>query len=256
MGIDILTLAAARAGKGGGSASKYKQPDWGAEGEKIVLPEATYEVDPDTGMVAIMQEFTLVEGAEYIVNYNGVEYKCICSALNAGDEEKPRINYLIGNIGAVTGGNPTTDPFAIMRASDEEVAELGFYGALLPFDGSASVTVSVRSDIVHKIPKEYIENPNAPLLVTLNDRDVSSSTSFDVDFDTIWEAFKAGRNIILRTDDGDNASYYRAIEGSHTSISFAGIFLVPDYETILDIIVLEHTGSVHVHRHNLKVEAN
>ena len=87
MGIDILTLAAARAGKGsGGSASKYKQPDWGVESTEV-LKEQHLLPEQANGMgFGIYEPLSndLVVGEKYIVMWNDTEYTCIAKIGTAG----------------------------------------------------------------------------------------------------------------------------------------------------------------------------
>lgn len=77
MSIDILTLAAARAGKGGGSASKYKQPEWGAEtGIVDILPETAISVgETMEGVIEPRDDYSGSYSPEYSTFYGkGTEY--------------------------------------------------------------------------------------------------------------------------------------------------------------------------------------
>lgn len=135
----------------GGSASKYAQPDWGAEDPIVVLPEATYSIAPDSGEEAAMiaTPFSLEAGQTYSVSYNGVEYKCVASVLEDG--------VVVGNIGFVLGYNASIEPFIIINMSGEEAASTGIYGGMYMLDGSTSATVSITKHAIHEIPGDYVD---------------------------------------------------------------------------------------------------
>ena len=61
--------------------SKYKQPEWGVEENGALLPEATYEINPDLGaaMVVTPLNASIVDGCVYTVNYGGVDYSLLLS---------------------------------------------------------------------------------------------------------------------------------------------------------------------------------
>lgn len=145
MGIDILTLAAARAGKGsGGSASKYKQPEWGAE-EVVLLPETelAFAMNDDLGMDCAFVELSqaLAADASYTINFNGAVYNCKSTAAEDG-------SIVVGNATAL-GGAGNDEPFMLL--------DMGGMNIVIPLDGSASATMSVAISDVHKIPAAYVE---------------------------------------------------------------------------------------------------
>lgn len=191
MGIDILTLAAARAGKGGGSASKYKQPDWGAETAIVdLLPETELTVMEEVGAALLMQEVTLTEGNVYTVNFNGTEYDC--TAVH-GDNMS---GVALGNVGAMLEGMPVTDdPFIFMAISEEDRENFaGACAMVVPLDGSTTFTLSIKGEKaeIHTIPAEYIQKVE-PLYVQANG---STST---VSCKKIVECIKAGIPVFFLT---------------------------------------------------------
>ncbi|MBO7172325.1 MAG: hypothetical protein J6V52_05170 [Bacteroidaceae bacterium] len=156
MGIDILTLAAARAGKGGGSASKYKQPDWGIEENGVLLPETALEINPDMGAAVIMTPFTNLpeDGKTYTVNYNGGAYECIATFTKSGDDYV----YALGNGAAMGLDTPASDaPFLLLAVANESaLAQQGIYGLFLMLDGLESCILSANGNLVHPIPDDLV----------------------------------------------------------------------------------------------------
>lgn len=154
MGIDILTLAAARAGKGGGSASKYKQPDWGHEvstGMIDVLPEMTFDYSREALVELFDTPFPepLVVGKTYRVTWNGQTVDCV--AYEATDED--------GYIGL--GRNTFSEgeePFGIHVFNEVRYGK--YYWQAEGHDGIYPVTVHIATEgevrVVHKIPGEYV----------------------------------------------------------------------------------------------------
>ena len=142
MGIDILTLAAARAGKGGGSASKYKQPEWGSEVAEVeILPQTSFGADQLTPMgwritTPIVKSLEL--GKEYDVIYNGKKYTCV-SKESAILDGSPQV--ALGNLSQVNG-NDTGEPFMFVEFLEKPS---GVSAVLLPLDGSTSATISIKA---------------------------------------------------------------------------------------------------------------
>jgi hypothetical protein len=115
--------------------------------EAVIYSGADLTPDPDMGMCVIPEVIPLVAGAEYTVNYNGVDYICAC-----GSPGDPGI-YSIGNLGAVDEGFENTgEPFVLISYSDDG------YSFIAPLDGSASVTVTVsgQKETVHELDRKYI----------------------------------------------------------------------------------------------------
>lgn len=184
MGIDILTFAAARAGKGGGgSASKYKQPEWGADTTIVdILPETELTILEEVGASLIMQEVPLTAGNVYTVNFNGTEYAC--ATISNGSE-----NLLLGNAGAIDETFPVTDePFIFMTIPEEQRDQyMGACAVAVPLDGSETFTFAIKGDgtAYKRIPSEYIGTYDQPKwgeekdAVVLPETEVAS-TQFDI----------------------------------------------------------------------------
>ena len=113
-----------------------------------ILPEAVYEIDPDSGSYEGVADVPLTVGKTYTVKYNGVDYPCVCSTMDLGGVTA----YALGNLSAMMGEGDTGEPFVFLAIPDA-----GSFG-LYPLDGSAFVTLSIRGEIkvVHKLAAEYM----------------------------------------------------------------------------------------------------
>ena len=204
---------------GGGTPSKYAQPDWGAEAPIEILPEATYEIDPEQGMAYILTPFNLEAGQRYVVDLSGMlELECTAVEISDGDTTMTAI----GNTGALMGGVNTNEPFVIVQAPEEMAAE-GVYGMLVWLGGTASVTLSVTKHGMHKIPAEYVEAAQPPLLVGLveDGNDLRS----DVEYSEIERAIDAGRTVYLIGEDSDS------IKSNFVTKNYNGIVFMQAYVT-------------------------
>lgn len=218
----------AGSGGGGGGSSKYAQPEWGAEAPIEILPEATYEIDPEQGMAYILTPFNLEAGQRYVVDLSGLmEFECTAVEISDGDTTMTAI----GNTGALLGGVQTNAPFVIVQAPEEMAAE-GVYGMLAWLGGTTSVTLSVTKHGIYKIPAEYLdESKRAPLIVNIIDPD-ASELECDVDFYTVLAAAQSGRNVVLR-DNGAWESVYNLVSANTHSIVFSDVQLTAGYEGVI-----------------------
>lgn len=215
MGIDILTLAAARAGKGGGGASKYAQPDWGAEENGVFLPEMVLTPDEDSTAYIVEPFNNMVEdGKTYTVNYNGSAYKCPCTFVDMGGQTV----YVLGN-GAVAGLDvPACDaPFVFVIMTPEMAAQQGVYGMIMALDGATSLSVSIVGDIVHKIPSQYYSGG-----MVVN---VTNDKKADKTYTEIKKAISSGVfPFVLWDADGNGFPYALMLDKiSPTSIDFSNV---------------------------------
>lgn len=109
-------------------------------GESIVLPETSVDIDPDNGEGYIIDPFELVVGQTYIVNYNGTNYECVCGTFDLEGISC----FSLGNLGAMTGGEDTGEPFIIIGFPDALAAEMGAAGVLYGMDGITPATLSIK----------------------------------------------------------------------------------------------------------------
>jgi len=159
-------------GSGGGlptGGEPYKQLVTDGDGNAVWADRLAYEGEtvtveilPETELVPTDEGFfnttphntTPKVGDSYTFVYNGVEYECVAQEITMGTESAT----VIGNIGALTGAGGTTEPFLYMVLPDENAAEMGAYGVLMPLDGATSVTISILaiSQNIHTIPQKYL----------------------------------------------------------------------------------------------------
>lgn len=146
------------------------------EGE--ILPETTVEINPDEGAgVLLWPVLELEVGEEYTVTWNGVEYKTVGvdgAALGEG-------GVVLGNFGQLTGEGDTGEPFVLMAAPPEMVADIGFAIMVAPLDGSASATVSIygKTKIIHKLDSKYL--PEGYPHVSVTQGEAMGDTRYSVD---------------------------------------------------------------------------
>lgn len=186
MGIDILTLAAARAGKGGGgSASKYKQPEWGVEDGAEMLAESVIALEDGQGMISAYTKIPTV-GNVYTVNWNGTTYNCTAFEYNGGVSM-----IALGNFAAF-GREDTGEPFAILATPEDMIEAAGAAGMIMALDGSESVTLSITGEAVYTIPEKFLEYKE-PLFVTL----LEELSTIDKTYEQIKAAIDENRVVTL-----------------------------------------------------------
>lgn len=133
--------------------------------EGIVLPETTVTPN-ENGEAALTDALGLVEGQTYTVNWNGTDYECVCAKVEMdGDGDGVadiQMGIALGNIGLITGGNDTGEPFVIIELLPEFAAQVGAPVMVQALDGSTTVTLSIagvttiNTPIAQKfLPKGY-----------------------------------------------------------------------------------------------------
>ncbi len=137
--------------------SKYQQPEWGSETAIVeILPEAQYTATAETEGAAPVMQLVPVEAEQACtVTYNGVAYNCTAIPV---EEDGVVTQFALGNTEIMSGGD-TGEPFlCIFVASEETASQIGFYGLILPLDGSETFTLSIMGEVktYTKIPFEYI----------------------------------------------------------------------------------------------------
>lgn len=118
----------------------------GLAGGATILPESTV-VDVE-GELAIVTPWKsdIIAGNVYTVTYNGTAYECTAVAIPAEVIGVQGVT-LLGNVEAaealgLSGGNPDA-PFMLCCYPSALGAEIGAYAAVVPLDGSSSVTLSI-----------------------------------------------------------------------------------------------------------------
>lgn len=195
--------------------TKYSQPDWGKD--SVIVKEGVYTIlAEDEPVVPFFSPVELHAGEKYEVTYFGEKYECIAV-------EHPEVGLLIGNP-AGFGGIDNGDPFLFIAFTEEAAVEQGAHALFIPLDGfsSGAITLSIvglnGAGAVHKIPKEYIENPNAPLIVELFDE--GTELRYTPEYDEIEKALYDGRVVRAKRTDRSGNGMYAYAGSSNGKIDF------------------------------------
>lgn len=139
---------------------------WEAMGSKyengVIFSGSDFPLVPYTvsdglniNMFLISERFTLTEGKEYTVNWNGTDYTCVCERMQLGGAT----GNSVGNIAALTGAGNTGEPF-VLGVFDEAFVVQGikYPAAAVPLDGSTTLTLSITGEIEHitPVPPKYL----------------------------------------------------------------------------------------------------
>lgn len=107
-------------------------------GDKVDF-SSTVTIDPSTGAGMLPDVINATVGATYTVTWNGTEYECECVWADTEGMTIP----VLGNIGAILGGEPTEEPFIIMLPTPEQAAMIGAGIMVVALDGSSIVEFSI-----------------------------------------------------------------------------------------------------------------
>lgn len=148
--------------EGGGGVSSWNdltdKPFYSEIEEVTILAECTPE--GADGEFYLPDVISLEIGKEYIVNWNGVPYKCIAHDLTAFAPGAVGL----GDLGVMENGEPTTgEPFAIIAIPADMVEGMDGFGIVIgAIDGSESVTLSITgmAEVAHQIDSKYVPAPD------------------------------------------------------------------------------------------------
>lgn len=148
-------------GDPGGTIDPTRIPDmyYTEERQDVeILPTST-AIDTGSSIMGelyvVGNPITLVEGKTYKVTYNGVEYECVAIA----GEVQGESSILLGDVAVLETGTPSgAYPFVI--ATNDYMVSLGACAAVIPLNGSTSVTVSIvgYGEEIHHLPSKYIKD--------------------------------------------------------------------------------------------------
>ena len=128
---------------------------WEEYGEMEIMPETAADaVIPDEGLAIYFNPLSLEIGKQYKVWYNGTLY--ITTAADGLAMDMPGV--ALGNMGAITGGTDTGEPFILAAFNEEMAAEMGIGIMVMPMDGATEVSLRIVGEgtIIHKIDDKYI----------------------------------------------------------------------------------------------------
>ena len=120
------------------------KPFWAEDAVVSIVDEATYNIDPETGMATATTNGIPIIGEIYNVIYNGTEYKCLANIYDDGDIS----GAVLGNIGILTDENHTEEPFVIVLVGSTALVVCG--------DESFTISITGKNKIYHKIQMEYL----------------------------------------------------------------------------------------------------
>ena len=131
----------------------------------VVQPAIKPAYFSEGGYFTLNTTFDVIDGETYIVDWNGTEYTCVCAPASFQG-----ISILgLGNVGAVTDGANTGEPFAIGVVLPQYTTAAGFSVGVIPLDDSTDITFSVtRVEEVDKIdwkctpPVDYLAEYGQP----------------------------------------------------------------------------------------------
>jgi hypothetical protein len=175
----------------GGGATTWE--DLGSTYEEgVVLAECSPVYIASQGMFTFSEAISLVEGKEYTVNWNGTPYKCTCMWL----ELDGNVGLGLGNIGMLTGGTNTGEPFLL------GVLDSGFT-ACIPLDGSTSLTISITGTLetINTVPNKYLPTLIVDILSVGGEVTGLSRT-----VEEITAAYNDGKQIQFRVHSGNVSS--------------------------------------------------
>lgn len=175
-GVEYTGITMSGGGGGGGAdllnengiIKQQHLPDgypYSEMGIGAVLPETSFVAGEDGQITLMGTPPTLTLGQNYTVNWNGAEFTCeALDSLVAGEPG----GFLLGNIGLMTGGDDTGEPFIIIfLPAEHEMAQAGAAGGIIPLDGTTEGTLSITglTEITTPIGRKYLGNVSEPFVV-------------------------------------------------------------------------------------------
>ena len=245
------------------------KPNWNAnEGETGHVQNRTHwteynasvEVLPENALVfadnsiRINHPFALTVEKSYTVNWKGVAYNCVAQEYTIDD----LVFIALGDVGAFDGKVDTGEPFCIARVPDEIVAEEGFWGMVLPMDGSSypDVTLSIYcgGEVVHKLDNKYLDLDWLPVvmenvLVPEFTAVISAANSFVeiADSQDALSALRLGQNVIV---DINGTRYQATVGGNLDGYCIAEYGYVSDMTTSGSIPSFSKNYAIHWYKKN------
>ena len=172
-------------GSGGGGVSSWNdipdRPFGTTTTIQEILPETkVLEVE---GTLVVMAVPTLVDGNTYTVTWNGVDYTCVAHTTEG--------LTVVGDIGAMTGGESTGEPFVIAP-----MIRQGFT-MVASFNGETDITLSIRGEVKEVTQLEVKYLPQILIDVSSGDYSLISRVTYD----EVIAALNEGKNVVIRVID-------------------------------------------------------
>lgn len=202
-------------------AAEYQEKICGSE-LGYIIPETTVnytDEDMENDGQLVVDEL-LVLGETYVVNWNGVDYTCVCKEKNIEGVTA----QCIGNA-LPLGGEDTGEPFAIFTG----IVGGSKMGGVLPADESVTnFTFSVKGRKPVPIPVQYVSNA-FPYYIEVTAETVDTTTTYSC-IDTVAEItaiYNSGRSIVARVTDGAERHHYNLFNAVITAAGMAFGFSFP-----------------------------
>lgn len=228
--------------------SKYQQPEWGVEENVVIFPEATLTIDEDAGAAVLTAPIGLESGKVYTVNFNGTDYECTAVAENI--EGIPTV--LLGNAAAL-GGTDTSEPFFIAEHPEWVAKVQGYYALCVALDGSATPTMSIKGDYIHKLSSQYVGIETSHLLVNATGS-ADASIEFDTPFLDVYIALTYGRQVYAVFEGNTGGVNANVIDWNDAYITFAwfdALKHISGNGAALNVITYSNDGTAKWTKHTL-----
>lgn len=120
-----------------------------------LLPEITAAVDPDNDYMGMLPDVVDVQvGQTYTVRWNGKDYICTAQAFDMDG----LLMSALGDLGLMTGGESTGEPFAIVLIDAATAALAGVGVQVYALDGSTTATFSITGEVVDTLDAKFLPN--------------------------------------------------------------------------------------------------
>lgn len=160
----IQAADAANAGMGGadwnaapGQPGHIKnRPFYAETSYDTILKEYKPIYDENDGLFYILESFSLTEGAEYTVRWNGTPWVCTAMEVPLSDEVAV---VGLGDMGALEGVPITGEPFGLICVPPELSSAFGgICGMIQPMDGTTDLTIAIEgfTETVHPIDPKFL----------------------------------------------------------------------------------------------------
>ena len=187
-----------------------------------VLQNEVISLSEGTGI--INTSFTLVSGEKYSVKWSGsAVYECVAADYVERDAV---IGAAVGNLGALTGGNDTGEPFIIVSLNPEAAVAMGAKGMAVDLTGELSnvvpvITGSVES--VKQIEAKYIpgyENNVRRCVVKVKYNETSGAYGTDSGYSEVLAALRNGDYVCCEVVTDGGTGVLHASNFSEEGITF------------------------------------
>lgn len=221
---------------------------WVEQSYGEILPETAVSVTTDEPVAVLLEPVVeLIEGEEYTVTWNGVEYKCEAQIY----EDEGVVVQVLGNFDLYLGKGDSGEPFALGFFTEASVALSGYAAMVMVFEDSTSATFSVSgpTEIVYPLDKKFLpdmgSSGNAAMVVDFEITD--SGLSISKNYDAIRAHIEAGGLAYVRFPHNYNnvetTNLYPLFQMTETELKFRCLII---YSLSLHVqtIVIDNTNAV------------